>query len=99
LEIRIVEDAERPAVPRAGKLPLGLPAWFLSNWIPNKDGKSLVRVACRWLAVDDFSRLDSNDDGFLEPQEILSFSPSPSGTVLAIRISLANAAASNAKMR
>jgi len=40
-------------------------------------------------------RLDSNDYGFLEPQEIWKLPPSPNGTVLRpFRISLANAPAS-----
>jgi Ca2+-binding EF-hand superfamily protein len=67
-----VEDLDRkPVVIGAGKLPSGLPAWF-AQLDTDQDGQVAMYEWRRagW-AIDDFKKLDLNDDGFLVPQEIL----------------------------
>jgi len=71
LEIRIVDEAQRLAVPRAGQLPLGLPAWF-EQVDTDLDGQiALFEWRAAGWPLDDFTRIDSNDDGYLETQEVL----------------------------
>ena len=63
--------ATQPQVFRAGKLPPGLPAWFAPL---DRDGDAQVGLyewkESRWT-VEDFRRLDRNDDGFLTTAEVL----------------------------
>jgi hypothetical protein len=71
LEIKIEDDPERIIVPRPGKLPLGLPAWF-EQVDTDVDGQvALFEWRAAGWPVEQFPSLDANDDGFLEPQEIL----------------------------
>jgi Ca2+-binding EF-hand superfamily protein len=70
LELTLPED-ERPMVIRAGKLPLGLPAWF-EQLDTDHDGQIALS---EWFKagwpLEEFKKLDSNGDGLLEPGEIL----------------------------
>jgi hypothetical protein len=52
-------------------MPAGLPPWFM-ELDTDKDGQVAMYEWRRagW-AIDDFKKLDLNDDGFLVPQEIL----------------------------
>jgi hypothetical protein len=63
---------ERPSVARAGKLPLGLPAWF-DQLDEDRDGQIALHEwrKAGW-PLDEFQQLDINDDGFLEPREVLN---------------------------
>jgi EF-hand domain pair/EF hand len=67
-----VEEIRKPVVYRHGQLPRDIPAWFeqldtdrdgqvgMYEWV--KDGRS----------VEDFQRLDRNDDGFLTVEEVMA---------------------------
>ena len=67
-----VEEIRKPVVYRLGQMPKDIPAWFeqldtdrdgqvgLYEWV--KDGRS----------VEDFQRLDRNDDGFLTVEEVMA---------------------------
>ncbi|HZZ81012.1 MAG TPA: EF-hand domain-containing protein [Gemmataceae bacterium] len=71
LPIRVVVDEEKPAVMRVGRLPVGLPAWFAPV---DTDGDGQIGLYEWRLAgwpIEEFQKLDANDDGFLEPVELL----------------------------
>jgi EF hand len=71
LEITIPPENEKPQVFRAARLPPGLPAWF-TQLDTDKDGQiGLYEWRMAGGDLDEFSKLDLNDDGFLEPNEIL----------------------------
>ena len=67
-----VEEIRKPVVYRVGQLPKNIPDWFeqldtdrdgqigLYEWV--KDGRS----------VEEFQRLDRNDDGFLTVEEVMA---------------------------
>jgi len=70
LEIAVPQD-EQPMVLRAAKLPTGLPAWF-DQIDSDRDGQiALFEWRRAGWPVDEFEKLDLNNDGFLEPLEIL----------------------------
>lgn len=62
---------ERPMVTRPGNLPLGLPAWFdqLDTDRDTQIGAFEWRRAA-W-PLEEFAKIDLNDNGFIEPHEIL----------------------------
>ncbi len=63
--------APEPLVPRAGHLPVGLPAWF-EQFDTDHDGQvALYEWRRAGQPLDAFRGLDLNNDGFLEPGEIL----------------------------
>lgn len=65
------EIDERPRVARAGKLPPGLPQWF-AEFDTDHDGQvALYEWRRAGLPLDEFKKLDLNDDFFLVPEEIL----------------------------
>jgi Ca2+-binding EF-hand superfamily protein len=66
-----LEETERPKVIRAGKLPPGLPDWF-TPMDYDRDGQIALYEwrRCRW-PLEEFPRLDLNDDGLLVPEELL----------------------------
>jgi Ca2+-binding EF-hand superfamily protein len=69
--VEIQAGDERPAVIRQGKLPPGLPAWFAQL---DTDGDGQVALYEWRLAgwdLDEFARLDLNDDGLLDAGEVL----------------------------
>jgi hypothetical protein len=64
-------DSDEPMVMRAGALPPGLPAWF-SQLDEDGDGQiGLYEWRQAGWSIEEFQKLDHNDDGFLEPAEIL----------------------------
>jgi hypothetical protein len=70
LEITLPEE-DKPPVIRAGKLPLGLPAWF-EQLDTDKDAQiALYEWRTAGWPLDEFKKLDPNGDGFLEAAEIL----------------------------
>lgn len=65
------DDEKRPDVFRAGRLPAGLPDWFMVL-DRDRDGQvSLFEWRRHGWPLDEFAPLDSNDDGLLEPAELL----------------------------
>jgi hypothetical protein len=67
------KEEARPSVFRAGKLPPGLPDWFRQL---DKDGDGQIGLY-EWRAggrsLEEFARIDRNDDGFLTPEEVLYY--------------------------
>jgi hypothetical protein len=64
------EEARR-AVFRAGKLPPGLPDWF-ARLDTDGDGQiGLYEWRPGGRALDEFARIDRNDDGFVTSEEVL----------------------------
>jgi hypothetical protein len=72
--VRIIEMEDldtRPAVPRAGKLPKGLPDWFKKLDV-NKDGQvALYEWHRGGRDIEEFREWDRNDDGFITAEEAL----------------------------
>jgi Ca2+-binding EF-hand superfamily protein len=67
------DGTKRPVVYRAGKLPKELPAWFAQL---DKDGDgqiSLYEWRIGGRPLEEFARLDRNDDGYLTAEEVLHF--------------------------
>ena len=70
-DIEVREEAERPMVIRAGKLPPGLPAWF-DQLDQDRDGQvALYEWRRAGWDLAEFKKLDLNDDGLLVPEEVL----------------------------
>ena len=67
-------DDERPEVLRYGKLPKGLPSWFV-DWDTDHDGQiGLYEWRKAGQSIDEFVKLDSNEDGFIGADEWLTWS-------------------------
>jgi len=63
-------DRARPQVYRAGKLPPDLPIWF-ARLDADADGQvALYEWRDSGWSIEDFTRLDRNDDGFLTADEV-----------------------------
>jgi hypothetical protein len=63
------EDEGRPMVVRFGKLPKGLPAWFM-DWDTDRDGQiGLYEWRAAGQPTEEFLKLDLNEDGFIEVEE------------------------------
>jgi hypothetical protein len=63
----------RPTVFRAGKLPPGLPDWF-ARLDTDSDGQvGLYEWRVGGRPLDEFARIDRNDDGFVTPEEVLYY--------------------------
>ena len=67
----MVRGEDRPRVARAGNLPPGLPAWF-EQLATDEDGQVALFEwrRAKW-SIDEFEKLDGNEDGFLDINEIL----------------------------
>lgn len=66
-------DDERPSVLRYGKLPKGLPTWFV-DWDTDQDGQiGLYEWRKAGKSVDEFLKIDLNEDGFIEADEWLKY--------------------------
>lgn len=61
----------RPKVFRAGKLPAGIPKWFAEMDTDHDGQVGMYEWRRAGLAIEEFSKLDLNQDGFLAPDEIL----------------------------
>jgi Ca2+-binding EF-hand superfamily protein len=70
IEIRPADDA-KPRVARAGKLPPGLPPWFEQVDIDGDGQIALFEWRRAGWPVEEFQKLDLNDDGFIVPEELL----------------------------
>lgn len=71
LEVADVVDEDRPAVIRPARLPSGLPAWF-APLDTDQDGQvALYEWRVAGWSLEEFAKVDLNNDGFLEPGEIL----------------------------
>lgn len=69
----IIEEEGPPVVLRAGKLPKGLPSWF-EQLDTDKDGQvSFVEWRKGGKPLDEFAKVDRNNDGFITPEEALRF--------------------------
>ena len=62
---------ERPKVFRVGKLPEGLPSWFVRLDIDQDGQIALYEWRRAGLPVEEFPKLDLDDDGLLVPEELL----------------------------
>jgi Ca2+-binding EF-hand superfamily protein len=63
------DDEGRPMVVRFGKLPKGLPAWFM-DWDTDHDGQiGLYEWRAASQPTEEFLKLDLNEDGFIEVEE------------------------------
>lgn len=70
-EIRVEDLDSKPVVIAAGKLPAGMPEWF-ARLDSDQDGQvAMYEWRRAGLSIEEFQKLDSNDDGFLVPHEIL----------------------------
>jgi hypothetical protein len=66
-------EDERPVVYRAGKLPPGIPAWFVKI-DTNKDGQiGLYEWRRAGKSIESFAAMDRNDDGLTTPIELLRY--------------------------
>jgi EF hand len=67
------EEPQRPVVYRPGNLPKGLPSWFEQR---DRDGDGQVGLY-EWRqsgdALDEFLRIDSNNDGLVTAEEALRY--------------------------
>jgi Ca2+-binding EF-hand superfamily protein len=67
----IPDDAQKPTVYRAGKLPKDIPQWF-EQLDTDKDGQvGLYEWVRGSRALDEFRGMDRNEDGFLVIDEIM----------------------------
>ena len=65
-------DDDRPNVARAGKLPPGLPAWF-DQLDKDRDGQiGLYEWRRAGWPIEEFEKLDLNNDGLITPTEVLT---------------------------
>jgi Ca2+-binding EF-hand superfamily protein len=67
------KEEPRPTVFRAGKLPPGLPDWFRQLDTDGDGQIGLYEWRAGGRAVDEFIRMDRNDDGFVTPEEVLYY--------------------------
>jgi hypothetical protein len=79
------EEAEppRPVVYRAGKLPKELPAWFAPIDVDGDAQIGLYEWRASGRPIDEFLKIDRNNDGFLTVEEVLRFTAQIKGTAAA----------------
>jgi len=72
----VIEEDEAPLPPiyrAGGKLPTGVPAWFM-ELDKDKDGQvSLYEWKTATKDIEEFVKMDRNDDGFLTIEEVLYY--------------------------
>jgi hypothetical protein len=67
------EKDQRPVVYRAGNLPRELPAWF-KDADTDQDGQvGLYEWKAKGWAIEEFQKMDRNNDGFLTVEEVLRY--------------------------
>lgn len=67
------QERQRPVVYHAGNLPKELPAWFAAL-DTDKDGQiGLYEWKASGRSLEEFRRIDRNDDGFLTVEEVLYY--------------------------
>jgi Ca2+-binding EF-hand superfamily protein len=67
------DSDQKPTIYRAGKLPKDLPPWF-EQYDLNKDGQvSLYEWRMAKEPIDEFLKMDRNDDGLLTAEEVLRY--------------------------
>jgi Ca2+-binding EF-hand superfamily protein len=80
------EERKVPIVYRMDNLPKELPAWF-TQYDSNRDAQiSLAEWRANGRSIDEFRKIDRNDDGFLTVDEVLRYeklSGSGNGTAVA----------------
>ena len=65
-------ENERPDVLRFGKLPKGLPAWFM-DWDLDQDAQiGLYEWRKAGQPLEEFLKLDVNEDGFISVEECMA---------------------------
>ena len=65
-------DDERPYVLRYGKLPKGLPSWFLELDTDHDGQVGLYEWRTAGRSIEEFQKLDLNEDGFIVVEECLA---------------------------
>jgi Ca2+-binding EF-hand superfamily protein len=77
------EKEQRPVVYRANNLPAELPAWF-KEADTDQDGQvGLYEWKAKGWSVEEFVKMDRNNDGFLTVEEVLRYQKEQSGTAVA----------------
>jgi len=67
------EERKVPIAYRVGNLPKELPAWF-TQYDSNRDAQiSLAEWRANGRSIEEFRKIDRNDDGFLTVDEVLRF--------------------------
>jgi Ca2+-binding EF-hand superfamily protein len=86
-QIPLEDDGDkRPTVYRAGKLPKDMPAWFVQADTDADGQVGLYEWRAKGWPIEQFQKMDRNDDGFVTVDEALRFakqSADPSGTAVA----------------
>jgi Ca2+-binding EF-hand superfamily protein len=67
------EEARRPVVYRAGNLPKELPSWFKQLDTDNDGQIGLYEWKKAGRSIDEFLKIDRNNDGFLTVDEVLRY--------------------------
>jgi hypothetical protein len=77
-------EIKRPVVYRSGKLPKELPAWFQQLDTDNDAQIGLYEWKASGRPIEEFLKMDRNNDGFLTVQEVLSYLAKNKGATTAV---------------
>jgi Ca2+-binding EF-hand superfamily protein len=71
--ITVPEEDRRPVVFRVGSLPKELPAWFKQLDTDNDGQIGLYEWKASGKSIEEFQKIDRNNDGFLTVEEVLRY--------------------------
>lgn len=69
----VEEEEQKPVVFRSGKLPKELPSWFKQLDTDNDGQIGLYEWKASGRSLEEFQRMDRNNDGFLTIEEVLRY--------------------------
>lgn len=69
----VEEEEKKPVVYRSGKLPKELPGWFKQMDEDNDGQIGLYEWKASGRSLEEFQRMDRNNDGFLTIEEVLRY--------------------------
>lgn len=75
----VEEEDKKPVVYRSGKLPKELPAWFKQLDTDNDGQIGLYEWKASGRSLEEFQRMDRNNDGFLTIEEVLRYTAQNKG--------------------